>query len=94
MLYEVGAITSIQALFSYVFNNTPFGLMLLIAVLVITFQRMKKYDNLTALVPAAFITWLTSIALFIMSLAADYYVTAFGILFGVSVVLMWVRDKR
>lgn len=94
MLYDVGAITSVQGMFNYVFNNTPFGILLLIVILVVAFDRNKKYDNLTALVPAAFITWLASIAMFLMGIAADYYVSAFGVLFGVSIVALYVRDKR
>lgn len=91
VLYNITTDGTIQGLFTFVANNTPLGAVLLVVIFAVSFFNLKRYDNLSALVPTVFITFLAALLLFLMQMVADYYVYGLGVLLGISVIALRTR---
>lgn len=91
MLYNITTDGTVQGLFTLVANTVPLGAVLMVVVFAVSFFSMKRHDNLTALVPSIFITFLSALVMFIMGILADYYVLGVATILGVSVILLRSR---
>jgi len=89
--YNVSHVTNLSELLTLVNSHVPFGLGLLLVTFVVSFFYVKRYENIVALVPAVFITFLTSLVLFFLGLVADYVVYALLVLVGILAFLLKVR---
>ena len=89
--YNITQVTSLNEIFSYVNSYVPFGIGLLLVTFFVSFFYMKRYENVVALVPSVFLTFLTSLVLFFLGLVADYVEYALLVLVGILAMLLKVR---
>ena len=86
-LYQTPDVSNFMDLFMYAQSVAPISQLTLLAVFMVSFIGLKKYEMPPAFMGSSFITFLTALFFYLMNLLDVTYVLGTAVMLGVSVII-------
>jgi hypothetical protein len=94
MLYNIPEITDFVSFFQFLQSVAPFAQLTLLTIGLVSFIALKRYETLKVLPASLFITFLTSLAFYLIGLLEINYVYGTAIALGLSIILIYFGQRE
>ena len=94
MLYNIPEITDFVSLFQFLQSIFPFAQLSLLVVFFGSFLTLKRYETTKALPASLFITFISSLILYLMNLLEVNYVYGSAVALGLSIVIIYFGQRE
>jgi hypothetical protein len=94
MLYNIPEITDFVSFLQFLQSIIPFAQLSLLAIFSVSFFALKRYETTKALPASLFITFISSLALYLMKLLEINYVYGSAIALGLSIILIYFSQRE